>query len=250
MPYKDKSKKAEWQKSKRAEITSLKIGDNFERLTILQFGIYGNKSRQWCTCQCECGQIVKGVRTDKLKSGRRKSCGCLKREIIEFNKKHNEELKRTRAERQEKERLNKKIRMSKAREAASKRLLQQLDYLPWESKEDRRSTVTVRYKHGLVRALEEEGVSKEDPLWNINFYRALLWEGICHYCKSSLSPTGLALDRMDHDKQHVATNVVPCCGFCNMLFKNFVTYDEKMLLAPVLQVIRRRRQRKGFKVAA
>lgn len=53
-------------------------GQKFGRLTVLRM-ILKNK-RLYCQCQCECGNI-KDVRSDSLKNGSIKSCGCI-------NKKH------------------------------------------------------------------------------------------------------------------------------------------------------------------
>ena len=54
----------------------------FNRLTVLRRDLDkpmgAGKSAYWL-CQCECGNI-KSVRTDKLRNGDIKSCGCLQKE--------------------------------------------------------------------------------------------------------------------------------------------------------------------------
>ena len=56
-------------------ISTPRIGKIFGRLKVLgQVGIY-------LRCECTCG-VVKLVRTDRVKSGKTRSCGCLSRERI------------------------------------------------------------------------------------------------------------------------------------------------------------------------
>lgn len=65
---------------KSREKSKIKIGDKFTRWTVLENrGII--KGRTCFRCECECGNI-KTVRSDHLRSGRTKSCGCLWREAI------------------------------------------------------------------------------------------------------------------------------------------------------------------------
>lgn len=56
------------------------VGKRFSRLLVLSH--YGRYSR----CQCDCGQ-VRLVRTDKLKAGTTRSCGCLAREMANATRK-------------------------------------------------------------------------------------------------------------------------------------------------------------------
>ena len=62
-------------------------GRKFDRLTVLEFaGQDKFKQRMWL-CKCECGNTTV-VPTYKLKSGRTRSCGCLKlnqRELMRRN---------------------------------------------------------------------------------------------------------------------------------------------------------------------
>ena len=68
------------------------IGQKFSKLTVLEQNWDDKLRRTYCTCLCDCGQIVK-VQKDNLKNGNTKSCGCLKssggelqiRNILETN---------------------------------------------------------------------------------------------------------------------------------------------------------------------
>ncbi|WP_143761352.1 hypothetical protein [Paenibacillus odorifer] len=57
------------------------VGTKFERLTVIKQAesLYGRRSR-WI-CKCRCGN-VKTALGQSLKSGRVKSCGCLKAEKL------------------------------------------------------------------------------------------------------------------------------------------------------------------------
>lgn len=57
------------------------INKKFERLTILSEDTErSNGNHKYYICKCDCGNI-KSVRSDLLRSGRTKSCGCLNREM-------------------------------------------------------------------------------------------------------------------------------------------------------------------------
>jgi len=95
---------------------------------------------------------------------------------------------------------------------------------------------TQRGKHTkLKESLHREQCDLKDPLWSENFYSELIRDGECHYCKQRLGKQGHSLDRMDSSVGHVCWNVVPCCGRCNRIKSNLLTYEEMMRLAPVLR---------------
>ena len=53
------------------------IGKKYYKLTVIEVdNERSNKKRKYYLCQCECGNM-KSVRSDCLKSGQVKSCGCL-----------------------------------------------------------------------------------------------------------------------------------------------------------------------------
>ena len=56
------------------------IGKTFNYLTVIDGPIRKNNKIFW-TCKCKCGSI-KDIRSDGLKSGKTKSCGCFKKNIL------------------------------------------------------------------------------------------------------------------------------------------------------------------------
>jgi hypothetical protein len=71
----------------------------------------------------------------------------------------------------------------------------------------------------------------------------------CHYCEKILpwqpfgeNNPGFWLDRKNSTLGHTNGNLVTCCGNCNFTKTNRFTYDEFMLLAPVLKQIRLARE--------
>jgi hypothetical protein len=72
----------------------------------------------------------------------------------------------------------------------------------------------------------------------------------CHYCASELpwQPYGKCgssrtynLDRKDNAMGYVAENLVACCGRCNYIKSNVLSYEEMLLLGPGLRQIAARR---------
>ena len=62
------------------------IGNKYGRLTVIKMlDEKGNRGQLKYLCKCDCGKshIVTG---ESLRSGKSKSCGCLKKEFIEKNK--------------------------------------------------------------------------------------------------------------------------------------------------------------------
>jgi len=106
---------------------------------------------------------------------------------------------------------------------------------------------TFRGRHSVLKvALRKEKISRKDPLWSLEFYTALIQDGICHYCFGPLNLYGAGLDCMNNEIGHVGFNVVPCCRSCNQKKMHDLSYEEMMLLAPVLrEIVRRRAQVKG-----
>lgn len=62
--------------SKRIDIT----GQQFGELTVLEYAETVKACAYW-KCQCSCGNIVK-VRSDHLRGGKTKSCGCKVSELV------------------------------------------------------------------------------------------------------------------------------------------------------------------------
>lgn len=106
----------------------------------------------------------------------------------------------------------------------------------------RQSSGMVTTRHAaLIRVLKSEQVPLADRLYSLNFYEALLLDG-CAYCKGPLSTSGHALDRIENSKGHRCFNVAACCGFCNGIKGDRLTWDEMMILAPGLEEIREKRE--------
>jgi len=102
---------------------------------------------------------------------------------------------------------------------------------------------TLKGRHTDIRGtLKKEGISSEDPLWSFNYYSEIMRDGICHYCGGVLNPSKIGIDRMNNAEGHVCYNVVPCCWRCNQLKADDISYEEMMMLAPILQEIRKRRE--------
>jgi hypothetical protein len=69
----------------------------------------------------------------------------------------------------------------------------------------------------------------------IEFFRNEIKKG-CVYC-SDFEKVGL--DRIDNNKGHVMSNVVPCCYICNCARMNNFTFDEMMMLGSTIKEIKR-----------
>lgn len=73
---------------------------------------------------------------------------------------------------------------------------------------------------------------------------------LCHYCSSTLvwnvsgrsSSYGYNLDRKNNLLGHSKENCVACCGNCNRTKGDRFTYEEFMLLSPVLKSIQEQRE--------
>lgn len=61
----------------------------------------------------------------------------------------------------------------------------------------------------------------------------------CHYCGLlAFSETGHSLDRKDNQNGYHISNVVKCCDDCNTIRGSLLTYDEMLLLGPVIRQIK------------
>lgn len=55
----------------------VEVGEVFGRLTVKSVYRLTPKGKYYCTCECECGKIIENVKSQSLKNGQKKSCGCL-----------------------------------------------------------------------------------------------------------------------------------------------------------------------------
>lgn len=58
----------------------------------------------------------------------------------------------------------------------------------------------------------------------------------CFYCDTIDAPRGA--DRIDNDKGHTKSNVVPCCKLCNKTRNDHFTVEEMQQLGAVIKSIR------------
>lgn len=66
----------------------------------------------------------------------------------------------------------------------------------------------------------------------------LVLDADCHYCGQHIETLGSSLDRKDSDKGYTLDNVVPCCGDCNKVKNDVLSYDEMVYLMPLLMEFR------------
>ena len=69
----------------------------------------------------------------------------------------------------------------------------------------------------------------------------------CHYCKTSIRwrVSGYNLDRKNNNLGYSLDNCVVCCGDCNRTKGDRYTYEEFMLLSPILRRIQKQRAAAG-----
>lgn len=68
-------------------------------------------------------------------------------------------------------------------------------------------------------------------------YRDIVACNSCLYCGGPLPKSGCGLDRIDNSRGYEPGNVVPCCGRCNRIRSDNLTYEEMLRLAPLLRQI-------------
>jgi hypothetical protein len=60
----------------------------------------------------------------------------------------------------------------------------------------------------------------------------------CHYCGGQLCKSGVGLDRLDNSQGYTMTNVVPCCGVCNVWRADHFTPEEVKVAMAAIQNLR------------
>jgi hypothetical protein len=146
-------------------------------------------------------------------------------------------------ENKERKKAWRKKHIAENRELYASRSLQSKLKNPDRYKEQRKIlSETIKGRHNSLRhALRRDSVDESDLLWSIRFYESLIQDKECHYCLGPLERTGGGLDRKSNGLGHTCYNVVPCCRKCNRIKGNDTSYEEMMLLAPVLREIRLKR---------
>lgn len=205
-------------------------GHRYGKLSVLGPMEKRGPRRFYWFCKCDCGREL-WTRSDALRDGRSKSCGCMMGWHIDLSGK----------------RFGKLTVISKMRPGqylcrcdcgVEKRIASK--HLQSGNTTSCSCIKTSQYGswargalfYGYGQAAEKRGLSFE-----LDFHTFIdLVVKPCVYCgaeltslkkhpnkKSHFSYTGL--DRLDNSKGYLKTNVVPCCGTCNRL-KSDLPYDD------------------------
>jgi len=161
------------------------LGQKFGRLTVIgKAEPIGKRNRMAWLCLCDCG-TEKIIKSDGLKSGDTKSCGCLNNE----------------------KRSQRAVKMYSVR----------IKYHPSEA--TARSIWRKNYNDGLSfedffrisQLLCHYCGSKPNNVQNIH----LSYKNSSAFAKENGAFIYNGLDRIDNTKLHTLENVVPCCKWCN-----------------------------------
>lgn len=111
---------------------------------------------------------------------------------------------------------------------------------PWlclmcRREKDFRVSRTVRGRNASLRkASKKRGLAFEISIEQ----HAQLLTMPCVHCGGPLCPTGGGLDRIDNSVGYTPRNVAPCCGTCNSMRSDRLSFEEMQLLKPILAEIR------------
>ncbi len=86
----------------------------------------------------------------------------------------------------------------------------------------------------------QDSAKRRNLKFNINYeiYEKLI-SLPCDYCKSDIyNEMGVGLDRLDNNKGYTTSNVVPCCGNCNLGRTNRYTHEEWKVMVQALMKYR------------
>ena len=173
------------------------IGKKFGRLTVIKLlEERGNNGKLRYLCECECGNthITSG---DSIRSGKSKSCGCLKKEFIEKNK-----FERT----DDREKAILKVQYAHIKRR--NRLKGFRDIMTFD--EFCQLSKSKCYYCGIEYSKEIEDCYNETK------------------SKGRISDTVVrinGIDRIDSNKGYTIDNVVACCKYCNTA-KSTMTQEE------------------------
>lgn len=107
-----------------------------------------------------------------------------------------------------------------------------------EEREKRRISGKAYYNTPRGRFTFSKNIAKHrNHQWTLQLEEyILLISKKCEYCDSKLNPMGVGLDRIDSNLGYVSNNVVPCCGNCNVMKNDILSYDEmKIAMKAVLE---------------
>lgn len=86
------------------------------------------------------------------------------------------------------------------------------------------------FEGGYKKLLYSASKADRPVTLSLEDYKTLVRPNSCHYCSNPLPESGHALDRKDNSQGYTRSNVVPCCGLCNMTKGRFISYDEMLIL--------------------
>lgn len=100
----------------------------------------------------------------------------------------------------------------------------------------------------LIHTCNKRGIHEVTITYNE--FIEIIKDSKCHYCEKELlfNPytrdensnyvsRAYQLDRKNNNLGYIVDNVVPCCWNCNRIKSDIYTYDEFLLLSPILKQI-------------
>lgn len=70
-------------------------------------------------------------------------------------------------------------------------------------------------------------------------YAVIIASRICTYCEGAFPILGHGVDRKDSALGYTKENCVPCCGACNRIKNELLTYEEMLAVAKLLKEMRK-----------
>jgi hypothetical protein len=177
------------------------VGQKYNRLTITKIVGRNKNSQIICECKCECGD-VKNFSFAHVKIGHTKSCGCLKKDVM--NKLRAEQIAKT-------------------------------GLLPFG--QSAFNTFYLNYQRTSEKRKIRFNLSKEDfkKLIFQNCYycgeQPNTKRKANHISKDYVLANGV--DRVDNSKHYILSNCVSCCPFCNFAKKDM---DSNKFLEKIKQI--------------
>ena len=224
-----------------------------------------NKKRVLWECLCDCGNVIY-VQSATLRKGITQSCGCFRKEVTSSRCKgpdiSGQRFGRLTAIREDgrsnkssviwfcicdcgESRLVSRCTLESGHTRSCGCLRSDLLIEVW-------STRMPPYQHILNRA--RDGAIKRGFEFDLSleFYQSLVGKD-CHYCSLPLlwnarrkdkqkGRSAHNLDRKDSSLGYTESNVVPCCGTCNWIKSDVVSYDEMIWIGQARQAYRESRQ--------
>lgn len=75
------------------------------------------------------------------------------------------------------------------------------------------------------------GAKRRNYDWDLTFeqWETIIQDDKCHYCDDPLDETGCGVDRKDNTLGYTLHNSIACCGRCNRIKGDNLTYDEMVI---------------------